>query len=278
MPIVGGVSSDAFAEAREAATRALDLDPDHAEAHSVLGTVAFWYEWDYPRAERLLRRALALQPSSADSQVFLAHLLSNTGRHDEALGEIRRARALDPSWSVPRSLEGQFLFAARRYEDALAHLNAMLEVEPRFWTGHLFRVYPLIALRHYEDAIQGCDRVLELRRALDSSLQPHPWVVGLKGYTLARTGRPAEAEALLAELRSHSGKQYASAQAEALVLHGLGRDGEAVVRLRDAVDSRDVFVTFLGVDPKWDDLRSSPAFRDVLSHVNLLDVSDRIRR
>ena len=74
----------------------LELQPEHAEATSVLGTVAFWYEWDYPRAEALLRRSLELQPSSADSQVFLAHLLSNIGRFDEALDEIRRAQALDP--------------------------------------------------------------------------------------------------------------------------------------------------------------------------------------
>ena len=132
LPIVTGGSPDAFAKARDAAQRALEIEPEHAEAHSVLGTVAFWYEWDYPRAEALLRRALELQPSSADSQVFLAHLLSNIGRSDEALDEIRRARALDPAWPVPRSLEGQFLFMARRYDAALQHLDEMVRVHPKF--------------------------------------------------------------------------------------------------------------------------------------------------
>ncbi|HVE66811.1 MAG TPA: tetratricopeptide repeat protein, partial [Thermoanaerobaculia bacterium] len=97
MPIAAGVAPrEAFPKAKEAAHRALQLESGNAEAHSVLGTVAFWYDWDYPRAERLLRRALELQPSSADSQLFLAHLLANLGRSDEALQEIRRARALDP--------------------------------------------------------------------------------------------------------------------------------------------------------------------------------------
>ena len=81
----------------------------------MLGAVAFWHEWDYARAERLLRGALELQPSSVNSQLTLAHLLSNVGRHGEALTEIRRARALDPTWAVARSLEGQFLFMARQY-------------------------------------------------------------------------------------------------------------------------------------------------------------------
>ena len=96
------------------------------EALSVLGTVAFWYEWDYPRAEELLRRAVTRQPSSAESHVYLAHLLSNLGRHDEALVEIRRARELDPNLPIARSLEGQFLFMARRYDEALAHMDSMV--------------------------------------------------------------------------------------------------------------------------------------------------------
>jgi tetratricopeptide (TPR) repeat protein len=84
---------------------------------SVLGTVAFFYEWDYPRAEELLRRAIARQPNAAESHVYLAHLLSNLGRHDEALAEIGQARSLDPNLLLARSLEGQFLVMARRYDE-----------------------------------------------------------------------------------------------------------------------------------------------------------------
>ena len=62
----------------------------------------------------------------------------------------------------------------------------------------------------------------------------------------------------------------------ALVLHALGRDDEALQQLRRGVDARDPSMTFLGVDPKWDALRSSPAFQAVLSRVNLLDVSNHV--
>jgi Flp pilus assembly protein TadD len=97
----------AFTEAKRAAMRALELTPDHAEALSALGTVAFRYEWDYRRAEQLLRRAVTLQPS-ADSQFLLAHVLSNVGRHDEALVEVRRARQLDPNLPIARSSKASF--------------------------------------------------------------------------------------------------------------------------------------------------------------------------
>jgi serine/threonine protein kinase/TolB-like protein/tetratricopeptide (TPR) repeat protein len=279
MTIGGDVPpSEAFEQAKRAANEALRIDPDHAEAHSALGTVAFWYEWDYGRAERLLRRALDLQPSSGDSQTYLAHLFSNLGRHDEALEHIRRARAFDPDWPVPRSLEGQFLLMARRYEESLERLDALVQAEPEFAGGHVMRVYPLLALQRYDDAIEACARTRELRRRVDGSEQLYSWGAGLEGYALARMGRPADAVRVLDDLRKHAGSQYVSPYAEALVLHALGREDAALERLQASVRVRDHRVTFLGVDPKWDELRGRPAFRDILSQVHLLDVSDRIRR
>ena len=62
----------------------------------------------------------------------------------------------------------------------------------------------------------------------------------------------------------------------ALVLHGLGRDSEALHELSRAVDGRDPAVTFLGVDPKWDELRASPSFQALMSRANLLEVSNRV--
>ena len=240
--------------------------------------MAFWYEWDYPRAERLLRRGLDLQPSSPDTQLFLAHVYSNLGRHDEALEGIRRARAFDPDWPVPRSLEGQFLFMARRYEESLEQLDALVAVDPGFATGHVMRMYPLLSLGRYDEAVQADDRAMALRRELGEAQQFYSWGAGLRGYALARSGRTAEAERILDQFRGHASRQYVSAYAEALVLHGLGRDPAALEKLRKAVTDRDHRVTFLGVDPKWDELRGSAPFRALLSEVNLLEVSDRVRR
>ena len=142
--------------------------------------------------KRLLRRALALQPSSADTQVFLAHLFSNLGRNDEALEEIRRARALDPLWLVPRALEGQFLFMARRYDESLRHLEEMLKIAPMFWPARIFHTWALGGAGRLDETIAACDAILESDRGPDGSgLGP----LALKGYVLARLGRRAEAEA-----------------------------------------------------------------------------------
>jgi serine/threonine-protein kinase len=274
MPLFDVSPAEGFGETKRAAVRALALDSSNAEAQSALGTVAFWYDWDFPRAEAQLRRALDLQPSSTDAAVSLAHMLSNLGRHDEALVEIRRARALDPAWPVPRSLEGQFLFMARRYEDALAHLTALVAAEPHFYAARIMRMYPLIALQRYQDAILECEQGIRINQELGAP-RPHSFALALRGYALARANRLQEAGEALAALRRQAREQYVPPHHEALLLHALGRDAEALRRLEDAVAVRDLFVTFLAVDSKWDALRDSPPFRRVLSQAHLLDVSDR---
>jgi TolB-like protein/cytochrome c-type biogenesis protein CcmH/NrfG len=278
LPLVGEIDPrDAFIEAERAATRALELAPDHPEALSVLGTIAFWSEWNYPRAEEFYRRAVARQPSSADARLFLAHLLSNLGRHDEALVEIGRARSLDPNMLIARSLEGQFLVMARRYDEALARLDATVEAAPRFLQGHVMRAYPLVALGRYDEAVRSCDVAIELEDRIPrfGPVGPRVFPTALRAYALAKAGRRTEAEAALEQIRGLERQQYVRRVHVAMVLHGLGRDEEALQELSQSVEVRDPALTFLGVDPKWDRLRTSPAFQAVLSRVNLLEVSNR---
>jgi serine/threonine-protein kinase len=263
-PVVSGAPVDVFRQAKHAAERALALDADHPEAHSVLGTVAFWHEWDYPRAERCIRRSLELQPGAADTQVFLAHLYSNLGRSDEAIEEIRRARALDPGWVVPRALEGQFLYMARRFEESLAHLDATLAVTRGQGPARLFRIWTLLALGRYDDALDECEPMLIERRP-DPLFGP----LEMKGVALAHLGRTGDAEAVLEELQSRQRNR-------AVVFHALRRDDESLAEIARAIDARDPGVTFLGVDPRWDGLRHHPLFSASLARVRLLEASSRV--
>jgi Flp pilus assembly protein TadD len=112
-----GRPREAFPEVSRAARRALEIDPDHADAHVALGSAAFWWDWNWREAEREFRRAIELRPNSAVAHLYLGHLLSNTGRGDEAVAEVRRAREIDTGGQALPALEGQFLFFARRYAD-----------------------------------------------------------------------------------------------------------------------------------------------------------------
>jgi tetratricopeptide (TPR) repeat protein len=166
---------------------------------------------------------------------------------------------------------------ARRYEDSLARLDEVIAVQPQLAVAHIMRTYPLMALQRYEDAIRACDQALELNRQAGATTI-HSRLASLRGYALARMGRVADAEQALAILSRQGRDRYVPPHHEALLLHALGRDREALARLQDAVEVRDSMLILVGVDPKWDGLRDAPEFRAVMARVNLLEVSDRARR
>jgi TolB-like protein len=93
LPITSDVKPREVAEqARKAAQHAVRADPLLAEAHAALGWQEFWFGWNWPAAEASLRRATALDPNYEKAHRWLGHVLSNSGRHSEAMAEIARAR------------------------------------------------------------------------------------------------------------------------------------------------------------------------------------------
>jgi TolB-like protein len=101
-------------KSKTAALQAVAIDETLAEAHAVLAFTVLWYDWDWHVAERHFKRALALNPDSADTWWMCAHLSSNLLRHGEALGMVARARQLDPLSGLIHAMEGQFLLKAGR--------------------------------------------------------------------------------------------------------------------------------------------------------------------
>src|SRR5207237_9872231 len=114
-------------KAKAAAQKAIEIDDTLAEAHAELGFTIFWYDWDWNAAENQLKRALALNPNNADTHLFYAHLLSNTGRHAEGLAEVKRARELDTLDLRINGLQAHFLVHAGKPADALPTLHTNLD-------------------------------------------------------------------------------------------------------------------------------------------------------
>jgi len=260
---------DAFPEAKRAATRALEINPDQADAHAALGMIAFWWDRNWREAERYLRHAIELQPNSGVAHLYLGHVLSNLDRGSEAVAEAQRARELDPGWRTALALEGQFLFFARRYREALARVDAALELEPTMWQAHIMRAYPLIELARFDEAMDECDKAYELSGG-------QLYALALRGYGLARLGRNSDGEAILRRLEELSRARYVPPHHLALVAYALGHLSTALSFLGKALTERDVYVVFLGTDPKWDSLRANPAFQEVLARAQLSDVSQRV--
>ena len=242
------------ARAREAAARAVGADPRLAEAQASLGVVAFYLDWDWPAAEAAFRRAIALDPGYDVAHRYLAHVLSQSGRQDEAQAIVLRARGLDPFSAMNHAMSSQFAFQARDYPAAVQHARQAIVVDPGFWIGH-------IELGQAEEQLGRPDVAFEAFQDAARLSSGNTKTMAFRGHVLARLGRAAEARDILRTLESLSGERYVPPYAIALVHAGLGERDAALASLDRAYEARDIHLVFLPVDPRWDAFRSDPRFR-----------------
>jgi serine/threonine-protein kinase len=242
---------------KAAAQKALDLDEALAEGHTALGTTVFWYDRNWSEAEKQFKRALELNPKSADTHLFYAHLLSNTGRHEQALDEIRRAGELDPLSPFINTLEGQFLLHAGRTEEALARLKETFELAPGFWFPHFFAASAYIEKGMYSEAVAEARRASELSNAQSVSL-------AYEGYALAKWGKKDEARAVLDKLLKLAQQRWVPPTHIAIVYTGLGDSDATMMWLEKGLEQHDPKIAFLKVERKWNNLRDDPRFQELM--------------
>src|SRR5260370_9195206 len=150
---------EAFPPGKAAALKALSLDPLLAEAHSSLGLVKHYYEWDWQGAEREYKRAIELSPSYAIAHLRYARFLSMVARHDKVIAEFDRARDLDPHSLVIQSNVGTALYYARRYDVAILESRKTLEIDPNRVWARVFLALSYEEKGMYPEAIQEEERV-----------------------------------------------------------------------------------------------------------------------
>lgn len=243
----------------EAADKALSLDPNLPEAHNALGWIKFLTDWDWAGAEASLKRALELNPNSADIHTNYGALLSVLGRHDEALAQGERALQLDPVSSDVNFNYASFLFAARRYDQALAQGERALELDPEFAGRSLIVARVYNARGMYDEAIAAYEKRRGRERAEVSQDV---------AYAYARSGRRAEAERIIQNLLQRADRPSGS-YSIAIAYAGLGDHERAFEWLERAYEKRDNAMIHLKVDPEWDTLRDDPRFADLLKRMRL---------
>jgi serine/threonine-protein kinase len=248
-------------KAKQAAEKAVQIDPSLAMAHAQLGMIAVWYDWDQRAAVRHFERALELDPDNADAHIYYAHLLSNQGRHADAFRQAERARELDPFNTRINALEGQFLLHAGHTDEALARLQATIGLDPNHVLGHVFAAAAYIEKRMYPAAIA------EARKAVDIShgTMAHP--LGLLGFALARSGDEKHAREVLDELLRASRSRYVSPYGIALIYNALGEKEATLAWLERGFEARDHKMNLLKVDPKWNNLHGDPHFENLVRRI-----------
>jgi TolB-like protein/DNA-binding winged helix-turn-helix (wHTH) protein len=259
VPWLGGPVEPSVSRARQAARRALELDPTVPEAHAVLGSITAQFDWDPAGAEPELKRALGLEPDNPVVLRTYSAFLWQEGRFEEALALNRRELALDPTSVFANRNKAIILYYARRYDECVEQCRQTLELDRYFLTVYdwLGRAYENMG-RHPEamEAFLTPRTFFEKLRPEVASLRAAAEQGGFRAYWK-----------LWLELERHRPDPHNDARALAHLR--LGDRGQALALLEQLAQERAPWIRTLGVEPLWDPLRAEPRFQALLRRVNL---------
>jgi pentatricopeptide repeat protein len=257
---MGGVAEQERPRAIQSAQKALELDPELAEAHVLMASMAESL-WHWTEAEGEYRRALELRPNDAATYSGLAWWLECQGRSVEALTARRHARELDPLATSGADLAWD-LFYARRYDEAEQELHSVLAVRADDAYALWVLGFVLLANHRPHDAIP------ELEKGLSVS-DRSPGIVGLLINAYAQAGRRRDALRLLNELKRREQTAYVPSAAFTLAYLGLGDNDQVFVWLEKGYKEQSNLLQTLKVFPFFDPIRADPRFIDLLHRVGL---------
>ena len=257
---VGAPPEETRPKVISAARKALELDPDLAEAHVLLANVQQEL-WHWADAEAEYRRALELNPNDADAHAGLALWLLCRGRTDEAVAWAQRGRELDPL-AVSGASIAWILFQSRRYQDAIRELRSALAVQPDDASALSSLGFTLVANNQAGDAIPVLGKAISLSNG-------SPAATGVLVRAYSHNGQRIDALRLLAELQKRRKAGYVPAGAFVNAYLGLGDNEQAFVWLEQAFKEQSNILQFLKVHPFFDPLRADPRFADLVRRVGL---------
>ena len=241
-------------EARAAVAKALELDPNLAEAHGSLAKIKLWYDWDWAGSEREFRRAIELNPNDSMIHTGYSHYLLMRKRFDEALEENRRALDVAPLDILCSMHLAWLYYDSHDGEKTVAQSQRVLEMDPAFTGAYLY------VARGYELQGKWPEAIAAYAQARDTY-----WVQYLAGvaHAWAASGNRRQAEAALAKLKEFSKQNYVSPLTFAGYYAALGDRNRAFEWLEGSYRQRAPDLTELEVSYVWDNLRTDQRFHSL---------------
>jgi TolB-like protein/tRNA A-37 threonylcarbamoyl transferase component Bud32 len=257
--------SDARVSALSEARRALELNAALADAHASQADLMFFYDWDWPGAERAYQRSLELNPSFTYARTYYGQYLAARKRFDNALEQTGIAQQLDPQSSDAMRMHALMLYYKREYKSAEAVARQALDREPDSAAAHLLLGRIAEARGRIPDALESITRASELPGGESVPLR----LALIRVQALA--GRLEEARAGFAALETEAATRTSrlSARDRAYVRLALGETDAALESFEQALEERDPNLIWLGVDPRLDPIKETPRFRAILHRIGL---------
>ena len=241
--------AEAFTRARAAANRAIALDSTLTDAHTALGFINLFYDWDWEAARHRLEQALRLDPTYGEARLFYGWLLVATGRANQAVDSLRTAVRDEPVSLILNARLGSMQMLAGNYAEAERQLAHTDELAANYWPARLDRARILAIRGQFDSALATMGGVTERVGSYGS---------GIVGYALARSGRRAEALAEVARLSAGRLTASTSALGVAQTYGALGDLDHAFQWLDRAYEERDWALFFCRNDPLLEPLRGDP--------------------
>ena len=256
---------EAFARARSASNKALELDSSPGEVHAPLAEIRWGGDWDFKGAMEEFRTTIALSPSLVPARRYYSQILRNAGRWEEAFAEMKKALELDPiSPETTKSL-GALYHWSRHYDQAAELYRKAIELDPNFVAAHeqLSDVYA--QQRKFQDALAEEKRALtlsgdpETAKALEEDFRKVGYEVAVRNLYRKRL----DSYAALAK------ETYVSPMAFAYLYALSGEREKAFEWLERAFAERSPWLVGLKYDPAFDRIRSDRRFTDLCRRIGL---------
>jgi tetratricopeptide (TPR) repeat protein len=243
-------------EAKSAAVQALKIDNMLPEAHISLALVLECYDWDWPGAEIEFKRAIQLNRNSATAHHWYGDFLTRLGRFEEAKAELRKAQGFDPLSPLVNTSIGQQLYFARDYRPAIEQLKKTLDSDPHFVPAQHTLETVYFQNDMYGDAVSLRQEVLKR--------SGNPDLAAEIGKDYNKSGYLGVLQGWLEGLKTVSKRGYVSSYDFAEVYARLEDKDHTIAALEQALKDRDSKLSYMKVEPAFDEIRSDPRFQELL--------------
>jgi eukaryotic-like serine/threonine-protein kinase len=254
----------AYAQANQAARKALELDEMLAEAHAIVAVFRAT-EYDWQRAEQEFRRALELDPESEDVWVFYDYFyLLPMRRLDEAVDASRKAVQQNPLSAFLQWRLGFRYYLMGQWDSAIDQCRNSLELDPNYFLAQMILGASLLRKGKLDEGIQAFEKASQI-------VVRRPTALYLTACAKALTGSMSEAQKIIEELQELDQRTYVGAYYIAVVYKALGEIDKCFNSLEKAIDQRDSQIITFHVNPVFNTLHSHPRYPGLLRKMNLID-------
>lgn len=247
----------AYREQETAALKAVELDDSLPQAHDQLASIYYENAYDWPKAEREMKRVIELTPSAAAGHNYYGLFLGTMGRFEEAETQVKLAQTLDEKSSAPNQVMMQILYWEHKDDAAIAEGLQALQKNKSLPT-HFFLAFPYI---HEGQFAKGIEELKLASQGGDAGS------LAALAYAYAMAGDKVDLKGTLARFQHHPAHDHVAYRLAAVYV-ALGDKDRAISLIEKDYRQRSSWLDRLKVDPVMDPLRQESRFKELMHKMN----------